>query len=80
MRQPPINDDEVYIRCPGCGLIGWTVDDDSRPLPLCPSCDVRAENVGRDYALIEGGRPHVVLIDGAPTDPSHHLTEMGEAS
>lgn len=71
---PPINDGEVYVRCPECGLIGWTEDDDSKDPPQCPECLVPSVVV-RDINAAEG-RWDIRLIDGAPTDPTHHLTEI----
>ena len=66
---PPIQDGEIYIRCPKCDLIGWTIDDDDQPMPICSECEVEGVKLGKS----DKGHPLVVLIDGPPTDPAHHL-------
>lgn len=72
MKALPINDGEVYVRCPGCGLLGWTIDDDSIPPPTCPDCEVEGVIVG-DLNEVESGRWSISVIDGPPADPAHHL-------
>lgn len=69
MNLPPIQEGEIYVRCPKCHLIGWTVDDDRRLMPFCPDCEEFAEKFSEGM----DGTMDIRLIEGAPTDAAHHL-------
>jgi hypothetical protein len=67
-RYPPIQEGEIYCRCPSCGLIGWTADDDDQDMPRhCGVSSVKVDPTEEDVFDVR-------VIVGAPADLAHHLT------